>query len=83
MFRSASLCLARLRSAPPCFAMLRPRSVAVAKQQKKNTLMKPTVAKAFLESMKGLNATLLNTKCNFVRCIKPNAQMECGVYDNK
>eukprot|EP00904_Undaria_pinnatifida_P007253 jgi/Undpi1/3658/HiC_scaffold_16.g07028.m1 len=52
-------------------------------QKKKNTLMKPTVAKSFLESMKGLNATLLNTKCNFVRCIKPNAQMECGVYDNK
>lgn len=47
------------------------------------SLMRPTVAKAFLASMRGLNATLLETTCNFVRCIKPNAQMECGVYDNK
>lgn len=46
-------------------------------------LVKPTVAKAFLGSMKDLNATLLATTCNFARCIKPNAQMQCGVYDNR
>lgn len=30
-----------------------------------------------------LNETLLGTTCNFARCIKPNAAMQCGVYDNK
>eukprot|EP00752_Nemacystus_decipiens_P009380 g8383.t1 len=48
-----------------------------------STLVKPTVAKAFLASMKDLNETLLGTTCNFARCIKPNAAMQCGVYDNK
>ncbi|CAM9951632.1 unnamed protein product, partial [Laminaria digitata] len=33
--------------------------------------------------MQDLNVTLLGTTCNFARCIKPNAAMECGVYDNK
>ncbi|CAN0080309.1 unnamed protein product, partial [Hapterophycus canaliculatus] len=46
-------------------------------------LVRPTVAKAFLASMRGLNATLLETTCNFVRCIKPNAEMEYGVFENK
>lgn len=47
------------------------------------SLVKHTVAKAFLKSMQELNVTLLGTTCNFVRCIKPNAQMQCGVYNNK
>ena len=47
------------------------------------TLVKPTVAKAFLGSMQDLNAPLLRTTCNFIRCIKPNAAMQCGVYDNR
>ncbi len=45
--------------------------------------MKPTVAKAFLGSQLDLNKTLLSTTCNFARCIKPNAAMKCGVYDNR
>ncbi|CAB1114761.1 unnamed protein product [Ectocarpus sp. CCAP 1310/34] len=48
-----------------------------------SSLKKPTVAKSFLASMQNLNDTLLGTTCNFARCIKPNAAMECGVYDNK
>lgn len=47
------------------------------------SLVKPTVAKAFLKSMQDLNDTLLSTMCNFVRCIKPNAEMKCGVYNNR
>ena len=47
------------------------------------TLVKPTVAKGFLGSMQDLNVTLLSTTCNFVRCIKPNAAMQCGLYDNR
>eukprot|EP00904_Undaria_pinnatifida_P007215 jgi/Undpi1/3623/HiC_scaffold_16.g06993.m1 len=48
----------------------------------KKSLVRPTVAKSFLGSMQDLNATLLGTTCNFARCIKPNAAMKCGVYDN-
>ncbi|CAM9886122.1 unnamed protein product, partial [Ectocarpus sp. 12 AP-2014] len=48
-----------------------------------SSLKKPTVAKSFLASMRNLNETLLGTTCNFARCIKPNAAMKCGVYDNK
>lgn len=47
------------------------------------TLVKPTVAKAFLASMQDLNVTLLSTTCNFIRCIKPNAGMQCGVFNNR
>eukprot|EP00903_Cladosiphon_okamuranus_P006607 g6454.t1 len=49
----------------------------------RKTLLKPTVAKAFLGSMQDLNVTLLSTTCNFIRCIKPNAAMQCGVYNNR
>lgn len=41
------------------------------------------MAKAFLGSMRELNETLLGTTCNFARCIKPNAAMQCGIYNNK
>ncbi|CAM9971674.1 unnamed protein product [Pylaiella littoralis] len=54
-----------------------------APRRSSQSLVRPTVAKAFLASMRGLNATLLETTCNFVRCIKPNADMKCGVYDNR
>jgi len=47
------------------------------------TLVKPTVAKGFLASMKDLNTTLLSTTCNFIRCIKPNAEMQCGIFNNR
>ncbi|CAN0100971.1 unnamed protein product [Scytosiphon promiscuus] len=49
----------------------------------RKTLVKPTVAKAFLASMQDLNATLLSTTCNFIRCIKPNAAMQCGVFNKR
>ncbi|CAN0342915.1 unnamed protein product, partial [Ectocarpus sp. 12 AP-2014] len=49
----------------------------------RKTLVKPTVAKAFLGSMEALNVTLLSTMCNFARCIKPNGEMQCGVFDNR
>ncbi|CAM9144262.1 unnamed protein product [Ectocarpus sp. 12 AP-2014] len=49
----------------------------------RKTLVKPTVAKAFLASMQDLNMTLLSTTCNFIRCIKPNAAMKCGVFNNR
>lgn len=59
---------------PPCFCR---------RSTYQQALVRPTVAKSFLASMRELNTTLLETTCNFVRCIKPNAEMECGVYDNK
>eukprot|EP00903_Cladosiphon_okamuranus_P006316 g6191.t2 len=46
-------------------------------------LLKPTVAKAYLGSQQDLKATLLSTTCNFIRCIKPNAAMEYGVFDDR
>eukprot|EP00752_Nemacystus_decipiens_P009298 g8309.t1 len=54
-----------------------------AQRRGSKSLVRPTVAKSFLASMRQLNTTLLETTCNFVRCIKPNAEMECGVYNNK
>ncbi|CAM9687066.1 unnamed protein product, partial [Sphacelaria rigidula] len=33
--------------------------------------------------MQDLNTTLLTTRCNFVRCIKPNASMKHGVFSNR
>lgn len=41
------------------------------------------MAKSFLVSMRNLNETLLGSTCNFVRCIKPNAGMKVGVYNNR
>lgn len=35
----------------------------------------------FSTQMKGLTTELEGTSCNFVRCIKPNTQMEPGVFD--
>ncbi|CAM9665996.1 unnamed protein product [Ascophyllum nodosum] len=57
----------------------RPRGARAAKKG----LVKPTIAKSFLASMRDLNETLVGTTCNFARCIKPNAAMECGVYTNR
>lgn len=47
------------------------------------SLVKPTVAKSFLASMTDLNHMLLGSTCNFVRCIKPNAAMQCGIFNNR
>jgi len=43
----------------------------------------PTVSMSFVKSMKSLTEELSTTKCNFIRCIKPNAQMRAGVYNRK
>jgi myosin heavy subunit len=40
-----------------------------------------TVSKAFVASMNMLTANLAKTKCNFIRCIKPNSFMRPGVYN--
>lgn len=45
------------------------------------TFQKPTVAKGFMESMTGLSKMLDSTTCNFIRCLKPNAQMKKHVFD--
>ncbi|CAM9178970.1 unnamed protein product, partial [Hapterophycus canaliculatus] len=61
-----------------------PSATAKAKPMRsRKTLVKPTVAKAFLASMQDLNVTLLSTTCNFIRCIKPNAAMQCGVFSKR
>lgn len=52
-------------------------------RRRSSNVVKPTVAKSFLASMQELNITLSGTTCNFVRCIKPNGEMQCGVYDNQ
>lgn len=39
-----------------------------------------TVSMAFVKSMKALTEELSITKCNFIRCIKPNAQMRAGYF---
>jgi myosin heavy subunit len=41
------------------------------------------VAQKFVTSMDRLAEALSETKCSFVRCIKPNAQMQRGVFDRK
>lgn len=40
-----------------------------------------TVSLAFVKSMKSLTEELSITKCNFIRCIKPNAQMIPNVFN--
>jgi len=40
-----------------------------------------TVSMSFVKSMKALTEELSMTKCNFIRCIKPNAQMRAGVFN--
>jgi myosin heavy subunit len=40
-----------------------------------------TVSQAFVKSMKSLTEELSQTKCNFIRCIKPNPQMRPGIFN--
>ena len=35
----------------------------------------------YAKQMTGLKDKLMSTQCNFVRCIKPNAQMKAGIFD--
>ncbi|KAF0696754.1 Aste57867_12513 [Aphanomyces stellatus] len=40
-----------------------------------------SVTQMFSVQMRGLASELEGTRCNFIRCIKPNAAMEVGVFD--
>jgi myosin heavy subunit len=40
-----------------------------------------TVTALFATQMRGLIDKLESTDCNFIRCIKPNPQMQAGVFD--
>ncbi|OQR98810.1 myosin-like protein [Achlya hypogyna] len=40
-----------------------------------------SVSQMFSVQMKGLASELEGTRCNFIRCIKPNAAMAVGVFD--
>ncbi|RHY34664.1 hypothetical protein DYB32_000763 [Aphanomyces invadans] len=40
-----------------------------------------SVTHMFSVQMRGLASELEGTRCNFIRCIKPNAEMEVGVFD--
>ncbi|CAM9530215.1 unnamed protein product, partial [Hapterophycus canaliculatus] len=51
------------------------------RQQSKTLLMRKTVAGNFMASMQNLSATLAETTCGFVRCVKPNAAMDFGIFD--
>jgi len=42
-----------------------------------------TVAGSFVKSMSELTKTLSSTKCSFIRCIKPNASMTPGKFENQ
>eukprot|EP00904_Undaria_pinnatifida_P011109 jgi/Undpi1/7128/HiC_scaffold_22.g09602.m1 len=45
-------------------------------------LTRRTVAGNFMASMQDLSTTLAATTCGFVRCIKPNAAMDFGIFDS-
>ncbi|TMW59461.1 hypothetical protein Poli38472_004530 [Pythium oligandrum] len=45
-------------------------------------LRKPSVSSKFTEQMQNLVDTLNATRCNFIRCIKPNPTMTANVFDH-
>ena len=51
-------------------------------QRRATQVTKNTIAASFAKSMSLLNAELHTTRCAFVRCIKPNAEMTPGVFDS-
>ncbi|KDO35603.1 hypothetical protein SPRG_00446 [Saprolegnia parasitica CBS 223.65] len=53
-----------------------PTTTPVASQLKGGS-----VSQMFSVQMKGLASELEGTRCNFIRCIKPNAAMAVGVFD--
>jgi myosin heavy subunit len=55
---------------------------AAAPVRRKSVMMKPTIVAIFSKSMDDLNALLLSTTCQFVRCIKPNEEMLPGEFYN-
>ena len=40
-----------------------------------------SVGMTFMKQMNGMVAELNSTRCNFIRCLKPNYQMELGLFD--
>ncbi|KDO24461.1 hypothetical protein SPRG_20866 [Saprolegnia parasitica CBS 223.65] len=47
-----------------------------------SSLKKPSVSNKFCDQMHALVDTLNATRCNFIRCVKPNPTMALGVFDN-
>ncbi|OQR94895.1 myosin-like protein [Achlya hypogyna] len=47
-----------------------------------SSLKKPSVSMKFCDQMHSLVDTLNATRCNFIRCVKPNPTMTLGVFDN-
>ncbi|ETW08414.1 hypothetical protein H310_00999 [Aphanomyces invadans] len=43
---------------------------------------KPSVSLKFCDQMQSLVDTLNATRCNFIRCVKPNPTMTLGTFDN-
>ncbi|OQS02856.1 myosin [Thraustotheca clavata] len=47
-----------------------------------SSIKKPSVSNKFCDQMHSLVETLNATRCNFIRCVKPNPTMTLGVFDN-
>eukprot|EP00903_Cladosiphon_okamuranus_P015046 g13919.t2 len=60
-------------------AVPHPKKIGGRPQNK--PLARRTVAGNFMASMKDLSTTLAQTTCGFVRCVKPNAAMDFGIFD--
>lgn len=66
--------------APP-----KPAGGAAAKgptKRRMSVMLKPTIVATFSRSMDELNYLLDSTLCHFIRCIKPNSDMQPGKFDN-
>jgi myosin heavy subunit len=59
---------------------LKSEEAAAAGRGASKSSKKDTVAAAFVRSMRSLTTELSQTKCNFIRCIKPNALMRAGLF---
>jgi myosin heavy subunit len=53
----------------------------VESDSKAKKVKQSTVSMAFVKSMKSLTEELSLTKCNFIRCIKPNPQMIPNIFN--
>ena len=51
------------------------------KSRRRGKSKPPTVATVFLKQMESLASTLGETRCSFIRCVKPNAAMQAGEFD--
>jgi len=44
---------------------------------------KPTMVKKFADDLEELVRVMENTQCNYIRCLKPNDNLEYGIFDDK